>query len=125
MSACLNHSWLETSFPLRDEDKLARTTVDDSAVRHSDHRLVGRVLMKDHVRIHVRLQSAIRIRELDSHPCGARLRLQLGIDERHAPFHRLTGKGSEGDVRPIPHGNGTDIPLRSLRNHPYSPNIPT
>src|SRR6266849_5508845 len=118
MSACLDHSWLETSFPLRDEDKLARTTVDDGAVRHGDHRLIGRVLMKDHVRIHVGLQLTIRIREFYPHPCSARLRFQFGIDERHTPFHRLTGKGSEGNGRPVPGGNGTDIALRYLRNHP-------
>src|SRR5260370_530460 len=74
--------------------------------------------MKDHVRIHVGFQSVIRIRELDPHPRGPRLRLQFWVDERHLPFDRLIAKGSEGEGRPVPKNNGTDIPLRYLRNHP-------
>src|SRR5712692_8051372 len=118
MSTCFDDARFETTLSLRDEDKLARTAIDDGAVRHGNHRLSFRIGMKDNIRIHVGLQSAVRIRQLDPHPCSARLRLEFGIDERHTPFHRLTGKCSEGNGRPVPGSNGTDIPLRYLRNHP-------
>jgi len=88
-AAELDRARLEAAFPFGDQHDPAGPTVDDGACGNGDRRLFVCSRLEHYVGIHIDLQAALGIRQLDPHARRSRLCPQLRVDERDFALDRL------------------------------------
>ena len=74
----------EAAFTLDDQHDLAGTTVDNGAHRNCDHGTLAGTRLENDIRIHVDLESPVRIRHLDPHTGRPITHNTVTVSVRHA-----------------------------------------